>query len=179
MRANRWRPLSKEEKLLAQLYRDKFEGYKSYAISIMLSMFGEEVPLDKAEEAVQDAFVIAWEKRKQLRTCEKPANWVYGILKNVIRNMAREQVNAEKILRRFGWEYEMEWQQNLDQGMQEKLWMLMMDEEQREDLKLLVRLVIIGDSYKELSRELNISVNALGMRIYRAKQRLREYLSDT
>lgn len=43
----------------------------------------------RAEEAVQEAFAIAWSKWEDLFASPNPAGWLYNTVNNVVRNMIR------------------------------------------------------------------------------------------
>lgn len=53
----------------------------------------------RAEEAVQEAFAIAWSKWEDLFASPNPAGWLYNTVNNVVRNMIRaDQQWAARLL---------------------------------------------------------------------------------
>ena len=53
----------------------------------------------RAEEAVQEAFAIAWSKWEDLFASPNPAGWLYNTVNNVVRNMIRaDQQWASRLL---------------------------------------------------------------------------------
>ena len=60
----------------------------------------DAVDFGRAEEAVQETFTIAWEKREILMEHPNPIAWLNIALKNVIKNMVRDDQRwAECLLR--------------------------------------------------------------------------------
>ena len=73
----------------------------------------------RAEEAVQEAFAIAWSKWEDLFASPNPAGWLYNTVNNVVRNMIRSQEELELLKRLYleGMTYEeLAAEENLNQN---------------------------------------------------------------
>jgi RNA polymerase sigma-70 factor (ECF subfamily) len=153
---------------LVTRYRDR---YARYAARMLGSM-------DAAEDAVQDAFVRAYDQLAQCRDPEKFVGWFFLILRNrcfaeqrrskdvvpleaagAIPAAERPEVPVETAERR--------------RALQHAL--LELTPEQRE---VFVLKHVEGLSYGEIAERLGTSVPSLKMRMHRAYDRLREQLRD-
>ena len=66
---------------------------------VLLSQKDSTGSISQAEDAVQEAFTIAWEKRETFYQHPNPAGWLTITLKNVVKNMVRaDQRWAERLL---------------------------------------------------------------------------------
>ena len=114
-----------------------------------------------AEEAVQETFVIACIKQHALENSPNPEGWLMNTLKNVCRNI---QKNRNYYLSRI---------LSLNESVlgttaleSDNLW--------EEDFMILKKIILDGYSYKDLAKELGISLEACKKRAQRAKQRFRK-----
>lgn len=124
---------------------------------------------DRAHEAVQETFLIAWEKPKEFLGSLSPVGWLVNTMKYVVRNMVREDQRWNARLLKF--------QEYLDRdavhpapGADLELEGLIPPEE----LDLLKRLYLDGETYAELSEELGIKKSTLAMRVKKSKEDFRE-----
>jgi len=124
---------------------------------------------DRAHEAVQETFLIAWEKPKEFLGSLSPVGWLVNTMKYVVRNMVREDQRWNARLIKF--------QEYLDRdavhpapGADLELEGLIPPEE----LDLLKRLYLDGETYAELSEELGIKKSTLAMRVKKSKEDFRE-----
>ena len=124
---------------------------------------------DRADEAVQEAFLIAWQKPTEFLTSPSPVGWLVNTLKNVLRNMIREDQQWNARLLQF--------QEHLDRdavhpapGADLELEGLIPPEE----LDLLKRLYLYGETYAELCQELGLKKSALAMRVKKSKEDFRK-----
>lgn len=147
-------------------YRDRYARYAA-------RMLGS---LDAAEDAVQDAFVRAYD---QLAQCREPANfvgWFFLILRNRCFAERRRERNAAP-LDAAGPVAAAEWADaamelsERRRALQEA--MLDLTPEQRE---VFVLKHAEGLSYGEIAERLGTSIPSLKMRMHRAYDRLRETL---
>ena len=74
-----------QEEFITQLYKEMYEKLVVYAEN----MLNEGL----AEEAAQDTFRIACSKYDELMNSSNPQGWLMNTLKNVIRNIRKEQAN--------------------------------------------------------------------------------------
>ena len=77
-----------QEEIIAQLYREMYRKLVVYAENALNDSL--------AEEAVQDTFRIACSKYDELMNSSNPQGWLMNTLKNVIRNIRKEQANLNK-----------------------------------------------------------------------------------
>ena len=110
----------------------------------------------RAEEAVQEAFAIAWSKWEDLFASPNPAGWLYNTVNNVVRNMIRaDQQWAARLL-----------QARADLELEGLV--------SQEELELLKRLYLEGMTYEELAAEENLNQNTLAARVRRIKLRFQK-----
>lgn len=140
------------------LFRENFEPLYRCANRMLRSP-----PL--AEEAVQEAFLIAVTKYEEMQASGNPTGWLYRTVCNVVQNQRRaRQRGSELVLRLLS-----EQETHADEGV-------FTDLTEDEDFRLIRRVTLEGYSVRETAEELGISVEACKKRIQRAKVRLRERL---
>lgn len=120
-----------------------------------------------AEEAVQEAFLTAWEKREDLFASESPKGWLYKTMKYLAKNTSRAewtlfrhfvQLPTEVEIPSPGDAYSLiEFQSCITE----------------DEYCLLKRLYLEKATYQEISREMGISEAALAMRVQRIKVKIR------
>lgn len=154
--------------LLVERYRDRYARYAA-------RMLGS---LDAAEDAVQDAFVRAFDQLSQCQEPDKFVGWFFLILRNRCyaerrRNRARAPLEAADSLpaadRTDGGAEMAERRRALQHALLE------LTPDQRE---VFVLKHVEGLSYGQIAQRLNTSVPSLKMRMHRAYDRLREQLRD-
>jgi len=79
-----------QDEFITQLYKSMYYQLTAYARSALRDA-------SLAEEAVQDTFRIACAKIDEIMSKDNPQGWLFGVLKNVIRNMNRELANLNKL----------------------------------------------------------------------------------
>lgn len=123
-----------------------------------------------AEEAVQETFVIACIKQHALENSSNPEGWLMNTLKNVCRNIQKNRnyylsrilsLN-ESVLGTTALESDNLWETNVQDFIS------------KEDFMILKKIILDGYSYKDLAKELGISLEACKKRAQRAKQRFRK-----
>ena len=123
-----------------------------------------------AEEAVQETFVIACIKQHALENSPNPEGWLMKTLKNVCRNIQKNRnyylsrilsLN-ESVLGTTALESDNLWETNVQDFIS------------KEDFMILKKIILDGYSYKDLAKELGISLEACKKRAQRAKQRFRK-----
>lgn len=147
-----------------QLVRTQHKTLLRLAVTL-LSRKNKTPDIHRAEDAVQETFSIAWEKWDVLSTHPNPAGWLVITLKNVVKNMLREEQHwAEHLLQlpaditqpSPGADLELE-------GIVPP-----------EDFLLLKRLYLYGETYEEVCQDLGIKKSALAMRVKRIKEQFRK-----
>ena len=81
---------SQETQQLEQLYRQMYELLFGYANATMKDP-------SRAEEAVQETFRIACDKRSDLLESKNPKGWLVNTLKGVLRNFLRKDARDSKV----------------------------------------------------------------------------------
>lgn len=123
---------------------------------------------DRAEEAVQEAYALAWEKREELFGAEDPVMHMFKLLKNRIWKLLREDEQWRKRIQRMS-EYTPT-EHNPDYHLKLELKEFLAEEE----YKLLSRMYLEGYSYSEICEEQGVKKSTLAMRINRIKKRVRK-----
>ncbi len=155
-----------QDDLISALYHEMFPMLLAYARSAL----GEG---DMAEEAVQETFCIACKRQRELNDSPNPRGWLVNTLKNVIRQLRRNQAREMALLaalteRRSG--EEASTQSGTDPDL------LYGDLQHDPDYLLLKRLALDQCTMRELAAELGISVEACKKRVQRARKRLQKRL---
>ncbi len=164
-----------DERAFAELY----ERHKSEIYTYCLRMMGGD--RDKASDVFQEVFIKAFEKAEQFRSGTNVVGWIYMIARNMCLNAIRnerpcekleEQTRLESFDRSLAPEYNEE-QHFLRRKLEEALQSLPV--EFREPFILRE---FDGFSYREIATMTGTTLGMTKVRIYRAKQRMRELLSN-
>lgn len=83
--------VEEEKEAFIRLYKAEYEGLMRYASAILRGRNSGKPVGGRAEEAVQEMFVFAWENRGDLLSCEKPAGWLYNALHYKVLELLREE----------------------------------------------------------------------------------------
>lgn len=154
--------------MLVERYRDRYARYAA-------RMLGSA---DAAEDAVQDAFVRAYDQLAQCKDPDKFVGWFFLILRNRCfaerrRTRTSAPIEAADAVaaadRADGGAETAERRQALQQALLE------LTPDQRE---VFVLKHVEGMSYGEIAEQLRTSVASLKMRMHRAYDKLREQLRD-
>ena len=149
-------------------YRDRYSRFAA-------RMLGS---VDEAEDAVQDAFIRAFEQLRQCRDPDNFAGWFFLILRNRClaerRRVARAGPGTDAVVvlateQADGPLVQEERRRALQQAL------LGLTPEQRE---VFVLKHVEDLSYEEIAGRLGASIPSLKMRMHRAYDRLRERLKD-
>lgn len=156
------------EALFEALYKAEYPGLLRYASIIFLKREGHS-SMEKAEEAVQEMFVLAWDKRQKLLSSENPAGWLYKALYYTILNTLKEEARwtkrleqAKQICTESHFDSDLELDGIVSQA----------------DYTLLKMLYVDRHTYKELCQKTGMKKSALAMKISRIKARFRESLNE-
>lgn len=133
----------------------------------------EAVAKERAQDALQEAMTIAWEKWRTVVTHPNPEGWLY----QTVRNRTLKIVSDEWTWRKRMVQLNIYQEENADAAsvsfsLHAELTALMTEEE----FRLLYRLYVEGCTYRELSEGMGVSKPALMMRVSRLKARLRKEL---
>lgn len=153
---------------LVRRYRDRYARYAA-------RMLGSR---DAAEDAVQDAFVRAYDQLAQCRDPDKFVGWFFLILRNrcfAERRKAREAAPLEAAGAVVAAERPDGDVETAERRRALQRALLELTPEQRE---VFVLKHVEGLTYDEIAERLSTSVPSLKMRMHRAYDRLREQLKD-
>ena len=153
--------------LIEQLYREMYHQLFIYARNALNDA-------SFAEEAVQDTFRIACAKVTALETSPNPKGWLLNVLKNVIRNMRRRQIQITKVTM----EAMMNDSEIAPEGTEQTVDLMYSDVIPREEFLLLKRIALEQLTMLELSQELGISVEACKKRVQRARNKMKTRLEE-
>ncbi len=171
---------SSDERAFAELYQRHKADLYTYCLRMMS---GDR---DKASDIFQEVFIRAFEKSAQFRSGTNIAGWLYMIARNMCLNTHRNSHPAERLDgpdvtlamlastdRSLAPEYDEE-QHFLRRKLEEALARLPL--EFREPFMLRE---FDGFTYREIAAMTGITLGMTKVRIYRAKQRMRELLAPT
>lgn len=153
--------MTKEQQTqIDKLYLSKYDFLVSYAWASLKN-------IALAEEAVQETFAIACEKPNHICKSPNPEGWLVNTLKNVIQNMERRRMTAEKIVTDcLGDRLELlPAPPNLL-----NLKLLYGNVADTEEFKLMVAIGVKGMSMLEIAQEMGISLSAAKKRVERARK---------
>ena len=148
---------------IEQLYKKNISLLVNYA-NIVLSNNS------LAEEAVQETFIIVCIKYSTLVDSPNPEGWIMNTLKNVCKNIQKSRnYYLTKIL-----PLSTDIQSNHNYDSTDFIELNVENIVSPEDFILLKKTILYGYSYKDLAKEINISLEACKKRVQRAKQRFRK-----
>ncbi len=139
--------------VLVGRYRDRYARYAAR----MLGSF------DAAEDAVQDAFVRAFDQLAQCREPDKFAGWLFLILRNRCFAERRRETREGR---------------RLEQGDEAVAGPDRPDGTVEEQREVFVLKHVEGLAYEEIARMTGATVASLKMRMHRGYDRLRELLKE-
>ena len=134
----------------------------------LLAAARKRLPPDECEDAVQSAVLSAWEHLPRLRNEEAFDGWVYRILENQCRQILRRLKRSRALLQPLNAAPEAAAVDDAKPELESAL-----DSLHDEDRRLLLLHHEQGYSLGELSQMTGQSKGALGMRMMRARRRLR------
>lgn len=157
-----------QEERIEELYRKMYAVLFTYAKSVLNNP-------SLAEEAVQDAFCIACEKRYELLKSKSPEGWLMNTLKYVVQNTLRQREKMGRLVIKA---------LNAGETMQpaapddEAVDILYEDIFEDEDFRLFKRVALDGRSMREASDEIGITLENCKKKIQRARLRLQIIFSN-
>lgn len=124
-----------------------------------------------AEDAAAETFAIAWRRLDQIPDSALP--WLYGVTRRVLANQYRGQRRATSLLEKLRLQPAPAPAHESDDSRAVAALRLL-----RPDDQELLRLIAWEDlDHASISEVLGISVNAVAIRLHRARQRYREALA--
>lgn len=155
-----------KEKFFSDYYSKYFNKLKIFAHSFLGDW-------DRAEEATQDTFHIAWVKIDDFMASENPTGWLINTLKFTLKNIQRRDYHQTKLfvsLNELGDISAADIPESNIDG--EGICKSVLSE---EEYYMLQRAVLDKVTYKELSKELGIKLWACQKRMQRIYQKLRKF----
>lgn len=161
-----------ENTSLEEIYDHYFQTYYTKLwrqAQLTLTRYTGRNDPDRAAEAVQEVFLVAWQKPKEFLGSQSPVGWLVNTMKFVLQNMVREDQQWSARLRQV--------QDTLDRhtahpapGADLELEGLI----PQEELDLLKRLYLNGETYEALAQELGLKKSTLAMRVKKSKEKFRK-----
>lgn len=149
-----------ESEQLERLYCEMYDWLLGYANGTVMEP-------SRAEEAVQETFRIACDKRSTLLQSENQKGWLVNTLKGVLRNFVRKDTRDSKVFVPYPEQFDCEQPQELPPEL------LYQDLAETKEYQLLMNLSETG-SVRELAKVLQISENTCKKRVQRARTYLRK-----
>lgn len=157
-----------EQQFLERVYRDMCPHLMRYAMASIKDW-------DQAEDAVQEVFRVACAKVKDLMNSPNYKGWLINTLKYVIRDHQRMKTKYISIIFKL---MTMEADKPTSAELQLSVDLLYQDIIVAEDLLLLKRLYIEGQTMKDISDADGITIEACKKRVQRARRRLKTYIEE-
>lgn len=149
---------------IGQLYREMYKVLYVYAKNAL-----NDHPL--AEEAMQDVFCIACAKSDSLLQSDNPKGWLMQTLKNVVKNIKRQQAKMKRLAIISLNSEESDFLATYDE---EDVDILYGDVAPREDFQIFKLIALKDYTMKEAADEFGISVEACKKRVQRIRNHLRK-----
>lgn len=163
---------TEQNKIVEQLYED----YRLYLYKYACMILGDKTD---AEDAVHRTFEIVCEKNEIPDDPVSLPYWLRGILKNVLKHMARERNTALKHM--------IELTPDMEQSLSNMAGNELADYEinyikpaevSDEDFEMLKYKVLYGYSSEKIAQKFSLSKDACYKRIQRAKEKIRKNIRD-
>lgn len=154
--------MNPQNEQIEQLYREMYKVLYVYAKNALNDP-------SLTEEATQDVFCIACAKPDSLLQSDNPKGWLMQTLKNVVKNIKRQQAKMKHLAIISLNSEESEFLAAYDE---EDIDILYGDVSPREDFQIFKLIALEGYTMKDAADEFGISVEACKKRV----QRIRNYL---
>jgi RNA polymerase sigma-70 factor (ECF subfamily) len=155
-----------------QEYTRLFSQHSSAVMRYALRRWND---LEGCEDVVVDTFTVAWRKWDEKSDEERELPWLYGIAFRVLSNHRRSRDRRDRLLTRISMERGS--QNDEDDGVDITSIQAAMGQLNQSDRELLQLVYWEELTYREIALTLGASENAVGIRITRAKSKLRGFLS--
>lgn len=127
---------------------------------------------DWAEDIVQEMFSLAWERREEVLSSEKPVGWLYEALHYKVKEHLNDENKWVKRLCRYREFYVPPAEPHI--SLEIELGGIV----PKEDFDLLYKIYVMGYSYRELYEELGLTKPTLATKIHRIKEKIRKKLDE-
>ena len=157
------KPVSDQE--FEQLYRENYDPLLRYAATLFKLHGSQYVSASgRAEEAVQELFALAWERRDKLAAAPNSTAWLYSALQYKVREFLREDRVWTKRVLQVSEQYQTQDTSDF------RLKLELKDMLPLKDYSLLKWLYLDGYTYTEVCEMMGLKKSALAMRVKRIKE---------
>lgn len=155
-----------QDKVLEELFRQHFNELEIYAYALL----GDR---NNASVAVQDAFHTACEKIDDVMRSPNPAGWMKLTVKNIARNMIKRRNRELRLVMPIA---ELSTEPGKWDPDEFEFWNQCKSLVTKEEMALIISIVVEDTPYAEKAKEMGISVWACYKRVERALDKLRRGL---
>ncbi len=159
-------------KIFHDIVVQEYEKLVRCAVAYLRLTTAEAHLLSKAEDVVQDMLVLAWERRHEVLSKDKPVGWLYEALYYKAKELLKEENKWEKRLRKYREFYVPPAEDHIDLKLE------LDGVVPKEDFDLLCKIYFMGYSYRELCQEMDCTKSALATKVHRIKKRIQEKLKE-
>lgn len=169
----------KEENIIALIAQGEEKALRTlidlYKARLFSYAYGLLQNYEDAEEAVAETFYQVWKSAKNFRGNSRVSTWLFGVCRNVIRNMQRKKMREIKTLELMEDDAVVEeFVEPVDVDLIKRA-LTCLSPAHREVLHL----AFYEDlSYEEIASILNIPVNTVKTRVFYAKKKLFECIEE-
>jgi RNA polymerase sigma-70 factor (ECF subfamily) len=153
--------------VLVERYREKFGRYAT-------SLVGDG---DAAADAMQDAFIRAYDSLDRCREPDRFGSWFFRILTNQCHD-TRDRLRAHADLSEIAAASQEQTDADVERGELSAIIAKALDELTAEQREAFVMKHVDGRSYEEMAELTGTGVDALKMRVHRARDSLRAKLEE-
>lgn len=126
-------------------------------------------------DVVAEVFTVVWRRLDQVPRAPAERLWVYGVARRCVSQAARSSARRDRLRARLGWTSTRLPGDDPDNGLVVRDAIAALPSGEAEALRLTVW---DGLSHEEAADVLDCSVNAVGIRVHRARKRLARMLAD-
>lgn len=155
-----------------RLFETEYAGLLRYASATLKVRSGGTPVNGKAEVAVQEMFVFAWENREEVLASEQPVGWLYKALYYKVLEILRDENKWKKNLLRYQQNYLPPAESHI--SLETELAGII----SKEEFELLWHIYVEGYSYKELCHKMGLTKSNLAVRIHRIKTKIKKHLDQ-
>lgn len=131
----------------------------------------------EADDVVAEVYSVAWRRRSELRPGADPRPWLYGIAANVVRNHWRSRARHLRLVDRIGQQPDSHAPPPDPSDSQAAELRSALTALSFDDQEVLRLAAWEGLSHAEIATVLGVTENAVGIRLHRARNRLRQQLA--
>ena len=160
-----------------QRFRLLYERYW-HRVTAYIRRRCDDVPT--ADEAVAEVFVIAWRRMNDI-PADRELTWLLGVARKVLANRRRSEMRHKRLLARL--EHEAHTMSNVETSPSDMSYQADVVRDALERLRPvdaeILRLVSWENlTYAQIAEMFGCTLNAVGVRLHRARQRLAAELAD-